>query len=115
MKIDFSTLTAIQISAMYFFAEMIATQNVTRFPISSDLSLRGIIRNFGDDFTSLVISRNNLGVKAVGFNNGTWDGVCQFAVGLKPLMRLKSREQYNAGKFYKYKIVILCIFNFADL
>jgi hypothetical protein len=103
MKIDFSTIPATQISAMYLFVEMLGFSNYSRNPFSSDLMLRSVLRNFGDDFTQLYISRENLGVKSIGFTTSTWEAFRRFSAPLRPLLNMKSQIRFSSGTFLKKK------------
>jgi hypothetical protein len=70
----------------------------TRFIMSSDLHLRKVFRNFGDDFTNFVIRKGQLGVKAIGFHTSTWIEACRIAKPLHNFMTLKTQIRINAGE-----------------
>jgi hypothetical protein len=100
---DFSDISTSQIAAMYFFVEMLALVGRTRFPISSDLTLRNVLRNFGDDFTKFYIQKEHLGVRSVGFFTSTWEAVCKYAAPLYTQMDLVSQIRFNSGTKLKKK------------
>ena len=82
---------------MYFFLEMLGMMSQHRFPFSTDLSLRYVIRNFGDDFVQFYIYKEKLGVKDIVYLTSTWDGVRQFAMKLRPFLHLKAQIRLNSG------------------
>ena len=76
---------------------MLERMNFTRFAMSSDITLRAILRNFGDDFTQFYLTEQLFGVKSLGFTTSTWDGICRYSQQLRSLMRPRTEVQFKSG------------------
>jgi hypothetical protein len=81
---------------------MLGCAHIAKFNFSSDLVLRAILRNFGDDFTQLFLHDQNFGAKSIGFITCTWEGVCRYAVSIRHLLRFRSEIRFNSGFLNEY-------------
>jgi hypothetical protein len=73
-KIDFGQVEIEKISALYFFLEMLSLMAKSQ-RLSSDMELRRIIRNFGDDFVKIYIAKFFPG--SIGYQTSVWHAMAR--------------------------------------